>query len=185
MSTMKPSRRALVASIASGASIAAVAPAVAVTPLSGAAAEPDPIFAAIDAHRRAERMFGVAVRNLSALEEALPGQSIFAVERVLAGRGSPAELDDLDPRMVEACQRKDQADDVAHQTAFALLTTQPKTVRGAIALLEYWAEATGENPQVFPESDLDGNCLQDFGMFFARSLVSNAAHALANLGAAA
>ena len=65
--TKSMTRRALVASTAAMPAAAALG-----LPVAQAAAEPDPIFAAIEAHRKAEAEFGDRVGRKCALEEDLP-----------------------------------------------------------------------------------------------------------------
>jgi hypothetical protein len=117
------SRRTVLAGIAA-------APALAVPALALSSAEPDPIFAAIEAHDR-------AMKHYHSLESEFPGRSNWtAIEGCFLDPDDPQEVRD----MVVNSWKAYKAEDAAH---LALLTTQPTTITGAAALLDYAAAHSG------------------------------------------
>jgi hypothetical protein len=113
------SRRAVPAGIAT-------APALAAPALALRSAEPDPIFAAIEAHDR-------ALKHYHSLESDFPGGSNWnAFEGCFLDPDDPQEVRD----MVVNSWKAHKAEDAA---LLALLTTQPTTIAGAAALLDYAA----------------------------------------------
>lgn len=133
----KISRRSLVAS-------AAALPTLAV-PVIANASEPDPIFAAIEAHQRA-----YAART--------------AAHQLAAD-------DDVDLEDNESLRLMDIQD----RAAFDLLEIQPTTVAGAAALLAYYAKVEGMKAQVFPEHNPSvavGEWYGHFGIFLTRHVAA-------------
>jgi hypothetical protein len=139
------SRRTLVSSVAA-------LPALAV-PVIANASEPDPIFAAIEAHRRACAATTAAFQS--------------------------AADDGVDVEDNEQHRLFDNRD----RAAFDLLEIQPTTVAGAAALLAYYVEVEGMNAQVFPEHlDVNGRPLDPgvavgewygkFGFFLAHHVAA-------------
>ena len=128
------SRRRALTTIASAG---AVMPLAAALPALAAAAEPDPIFAAIEKHKAAYSAFVDAAHHDGELEETLPWDrrqsSITAYE---------TEIVDTDaPEWVAAKRRTMATADAMYDSAIDLLDVAPTTVAGVIALLAYAAEA--------------------------------------------
>jgi hypothetical protein len=107
--TKTPSRRAVLSGAAGAALATTTAPAVAA---AGILAEPDPIFAAIEAHRAAEAAFTATVDD-------------------------EAETEEHDPRRPAVVIAYDRASDNADAAAWALIENPPTTIAGAAALLRY------------------------------------------------
>jgi hypothetical protein len=103
-------RRAILAGGAAAATLPAAALAVPLAP-------PDPIFAAIEAHRTAMTTFNAVVDAQSEL------------------RSSTREYEALGGPL-------DRAYDAQHDAALALLSVAPTTITGAVALLRYANEYT-------------------------------------------
>ena len=126
----------------------------------------DPIIAAIEAHRRACAETRAAYERLSAVE-------------------------DDDPQWIAANDAAGEALALQDDLAVKLLKTQPTTIAGAAALLNYYVDAvTTTQPEVvFPELDGNGRPFaskstdeprRDFAYFIVR----NVAAALSNMALA-
>ena len=121
MSKSTLTRRALVASTAAMPAAAALG-----LPVAQAAAEPDPIFAAIEAHRKAREEF--AARN--AYADKLEGEWFKQ-------RSSSADRDEARDAASEVELRaSEKTDDVAS----ILASVEPTTIAGVCALLTYYAD---------------------------------------------
>jgi hypothetical protein len=132
MSKSTLTRRALVASTAAVPAAAALGlPAVA-----HAAAEPDPIFAVIEAHRKAHAEFSHRVARKGVLEGDLPADQCKS--HSWCGEQTIVETDD--PRWIAAVRKVDEGGDLADEAALAFVTTEPTTVAGVCALLAYFAD---------------------------------------------
>jgi hypothetical protein len=139
----------------------------------------DPIIAAIEAHRRACAETRTAYERQSAVEGELG-----------AGIRVPAGEAESDPRWLAANEAARDALAMQDDLAVKLLETQPTTIAGAAALLNYYADviATRQSEVVFPELDRHGRLIEsrsideprrDFGYFIVR----NVAAALNNIAA--
>jgi hypothetical protein len=132
MSKSTLTRRALVASTAALPAAAALSlPAVA-----QAAAAPDPIFAAIEAHRKAEAEFGERVGRKCALEKVVPADQ----RKSNGDHGVQTIVGTDDPRWIAAVREEDEGSDLAQEAALAFMSTEPTTVAGVYALLAYFAD---------------------------------------------
>ena len=140
----------------------------------------DPIIAAIEAHRRACAETGAAYERRNAVEDEL-----------VAGVRVPAGEAESDPQWVAADDAAGEALAVQDDLAVKLLETQPTTIAGAAALLNYYVDAvTTTQPEVvFPELDGNGRPFaskstdeprRDFAYFIVR----NVAAALSNMALA-
>lgn len=129
-----------------------IVPAAGLAALPALAAEaPDPIFAAIDAHKAAGEAFEAAVGRGMDLEETLPEEvqqsSITAWERVI--------VDTDDPRWIEAEIAREATCHAVDERAWAFIENPPTTAAGAAALTAYVAEASegwfpeGFEPAIF------------------------------------
>jgi len=142
----------------------------------------DPIFAAIEAHRRACAETCAAYERQSAVEHEL-----VAGVRVPAGEAE----NDPHPQWIAANDAAGEALAVQDDLALKLLETEPTTVAGAAALLTYYVDAvTTMQPEVvFPELDGNGRSCESKSIDeprrdFAYFIVRNVAAALSNMAAA-
>jgi hypothetical protein len=156
------SRRTLVAS-------AAALPALTVPAFASTAT--DPIFAAIEAHRRTTDRWMVHVRRDWELQD----QKI--------------EFDD--PRRVAIEQKMTVAADVEHEASVKLVDVEPTSLAGVIALLSYFAEnevKDGGSGSPFPDmlyDDDDPAINKDWGAPYSYFLTRTVTRALRKLTAAA
>src|SRR6516225_653518 len=141
---------------------------------------PDPIIAAIEAHRRAYAETCAAYDHQSAVEH----------EIVAGGRVSPGEAES-DLQWIAANDAAGEALTVQDDLALKLLETQPTTIAGAAALLTYYVDAvTITRPEVlFPELDGNGRPFESKSIDeprrdFAYFVIRNVAAALSNMAAA-
>jgi hypothetical protein len=131
MSKSTLTRRALVASTAAMPAAAALG-----LPAAQAAAGPDPIFAAIDAHRKAEAEFHERVDRKCVLEEDLPPRQ----RKSNNDHGEQTIVETDDPRWITAAREEDEGAELAQEAALAFVTTEPTTVAGVCAFLTYFAD---------------------------------------------
>jgi hypothetical protein len=153
---------------AAGAAIGASLPLPAL-PIAGARSsdtEADPIFAAIEAHRRAIAAHGDAVSAESALEQSLPD------DRRLTDAWEDKIVETDDPRWPVALRAVSAASSAMDDAAIDLVNIEPTTVAGVEGLLRYFAD---QEDALFPDdvSDDDGS-VEAFGA----GLVRHAADAL-------
>ncbi len=128
---------------------------------------PDPIYAAIEAHKAARATFEGALRQHSALERELPADKrqtlINAWERTVV----PTD----DPRWIAAERAIDSLSDAETDAACVLISVLPTTIAGTVALLHYAIEADTDGvgwPQAL-ESD-DGSKTRSWGHFLLANL---------------
>ena len=142
------SRRSMVAGLA------AAAPALAVGQASAQGSGTDPVFAAIDAHRRAAADHAASVDTVVTLEESLPETSrqwIVSDDALVP----PADNSD-DPRWIAAQNAILKTGEALDKAAWALIDdAPPKTVAGAAALLGY-AHEFAVSGQHWPTSAGEG-----------------------------
>jgi hypothetical protein len=117
------------------------------------ATESDPMFAAIEAHRRAIAAHGDAVSAESALEQSLPDDRRRSVITVW----EETILESDDPRWPAALRARSEASISMDDLAIDLLNIEATTVAGVEALLRYFADQ--EDDALFPEevSNDDGS----------------------------
>jgi hypothetical protein len=129
-----PSRRRVLAGIS-----VAVAPAVASVDKSlGAIALPDdPIFAAIKAHHHAVAHETACLEAEYRLAEALPENQMTWHFNDSDDEWTPPDGCTDAPEWIEVQQNISEAYDLRHDAIEALLTTEPTTLAGVVALLEY------------------------------------------------
>jgi hypothetical protein len=155
---------------AAGAAIGASLPLPAPTAASAqsSAAEADPIFVAIEAHRRAIAALEEAANTEMALEVSLPRDQ--RQSDIRAWIEKIVETDD--PRWPAALRARKEASNAMDDGAIDLVNTEPTTVAGVEGLLRYFAD---QEKELFPEdvSDDDGS-VEAFGA----CLVRHAADAL-------
>jgi hypothetical protein len=120
---------AAAASTALGASLPL--PALPVASAQSSGVEADPIFAAIEAHRRAVATHDETVGVESALEVGLPADQTRS--RIRAWEETIVEGDD--PRWVAAVRTRWNASELMDDAGIGLLNTEPATVAGVEALL--------------------------------------------------
>jgi hypothetical protein len=143
-----PSRRALLAgaptvaaaALAGGTIVDAVA-------ISGAkASTPDPIFAAIEAHKTAERAFSEILAEQSALERLLPD----ALSQSTVGARGERIVETDDPRWIANQRAVDRSSNEGFNRALALLDIRPTTLAGLVSLFRYVGEL-----ESLPVAELD------------------------------
>jgi hypothetical protein len=126
------------------------------------AAEADPIFAAIEAHRRAVAAHGEAVDTENALEVSLPDDQ--SQSRITVWEETIVETDD--PRWPAAGRARMAASKSMDDLAIDLLNTEPATVAGIEALLRYFAD---QEQEIFPEEvSHDDGSEGTFGAYLVR-----------------
>jgi hypothetical protein len=137
-------------------------PASPATAVQSIDAEADPIFAAIEAHRRAVATHSEAVGTEGALEESLPDDQQRSVLTVW--REEIVETDD--PRWIAAIRARWATSNSMDDLAIDLLNTEPTTVTGIEALLRYFA---GQEKELFPyEVSHDDGSEGPFGSYLVR-----------------
>jgi hypothetical protein len=139
-------------------------------PLSGTANSADPIFAAIEVHRRAENEFSAAVERLSELENELPKER----RRSDVNMGVLAIVSGDDPRWVEAQKTVVTTCKTTDEAATQLLNTRPTTLAGVVAVLRYaydYERRGSEFPGGYDDGDL-GQCpgAVEWSVYFHRNL---------------
>jgi hypothetical protein len=147
-------------------------PAPAAVTAQSSAAETDPIFAAIEAHRRAVAAFGEAVDIEAALEVGLPRDRRRS--RINVWEETIVETDD--PRWIASERAHRAASDAMDDLAIDLLNTEPTTEAGVDALLRYFAD---QDEGLFPDevSNDDGSA-EAFGAYLVRH-AADALHRIA------
>jgi hypothetical protein len=139
-----------------------------------ASQDPDPIFAAIDAHRAARAVWLGWVYRHSDLEDELPKE----VRRSFVHEAEEEIFDTDDPRWIECEQSVHRTHDEETDAAIGLLDVRPATHAGVVALLEY-AVAADTDGMGFPDllvSD-DGEMTRSWQFF----LIESVAGALAEM----
>jgi hypothetical protein len=166
--TPQPSRRGFLvqaAGVAAGGAALGAGlplPALPAATAQSSAAEADPIFAAIEAHRAAIAAHDQAVGIENSLEESLPKeqrQSRMKVwEKTIVGTD--------DPSWIAAVQTRWEASESMDDLAIDVLNTEPTTAAGVDALLRYFA---GQEKELFPyEVSHDDGSEGAFGAFLVR-----------------
>ena len=133
-------------------------------------ADLDPIFAAIEAHRRAEVEFSGAVERLSDQENELPKER----------RRSEIKMDVLaivlenNPLWIELQRTVLAASKIADEAATQLLSTRPTTLAGVAAVLRYAYDFARRGLE-FPGGYDDGDLSQcpwgvEWSVYFHRNL---------------
>jgi hypothetical protein len=132
--TTSPSRRAVLA----GISVAAAPVAAAVDKsLGGVALTDDPIFAVIEDHHQSMRDESACGHAVDRVEEVLPRDRMTWHFMDSADRRTPPHGCTDAPEWVKVQQGMSDAYARRHEAIVALLTTEPTSVAGAIALLDY------------------------------------------------
>lgn len=134
--------------LSTAAALAASA-AVAIPANAAAASTPDPIFAAIEAHRGARLAFENAVSRNSALEQELPGEKIRSW--ITAWEQTIVETDD--PRWIDSVHEVHRACEAETDAACDLASIAPTTMAGVVGLLQY---AISVRPEQWPEGVQSG-----------------------------
>ena len=128
----------------------------------GCDAEADPIFAAIESHRRAVAAHGEAVETEMAVEESLPDD--LTQSRMTVWRETIVETDD--PRWVAAIRTRWETSNSMDDLAIDLINAEPTTVAGIEALLRYFAD---QEEGLFPEEvSHDDGSEGAFGSYLVR-----------------
>jgi hypothetical protein len=128
---------------------------------------PDPIFAAIEAHKAACRAMNSEVSVHSELERSLPREkrksSVDAFEEKIVTTD--------DPRWIENERAVMQSFDAETDAACVLVTVRPTTIAGVLALLQY-ANAADTDGEAWPrelQSD-DGSKSRSWHYFLIEAL---------------
>jgi hypothetical protein len=129
---------------------------------------PDPIFAAIEAHRAALESHSAAVHIESDLEETLPKDK----RRSLLTVWDEEIVETDDPRWPAALHSRMDASKAMDDAAMALLDIEPTTFPGAIALLKYVA---GQEDTLFPDDLIDDD---NKGISFGRAIAGHVGEVL-------
>jgi hypothetical protein len=164
MSKSNLTRRALVASTAAVPAAAALSLPVI------AAAEPDPIFAAIEAHRKARAETDARNDDACKLEA-----------EWFRRRSSP---DDRDEALDAAREVEQQAFDRASNIAGILINTEPTTIAGVCALLTHYADLEViDNGMLLPdfEDDADDPAVGELGASAGYFVARTVCRALAKI----
>jgi hypothetical protein len=149
---------------AAGAAIGASLPlpALSAATLQSCDAEVDPIFAAVEAHRRAVAAHGEAVDTEMALEESLPDDR----RRSLITIWEEKIVETDDPRWIASERARRAAVDTVDDLAMNLVKIEPTTIAGIEALLRYFAD---NEDNIFPDGvDRDDGSEEVFGTYLAR-----------------
>jgi hypothetical protein len=137
-------------------------PALPAATSQSSAAEADPIFAAIEAHRAAIAAHDQAVGIENSLEESLPDEQRRS--RMKVWEKTIVETDD--PSWIAAVQTRWEASESMDDLAINLLNTEPTTVAGIDALLRYFAD---QEEALFPEQVRnDDGSAETFGSYLVR-----------------
>jgi hypothetical protein len=120
----------------------------------------DPIFAAIERHRAAEREFGDVLTEKGKLEKELPKE--LRRSNIDAHGEHIVETDD--PRWIATERAVDKSSEKTVECSTALVETRPTTIQGLRALLRYVADFIGDDADV------------------SRGILENAANALETVG---
>ena len=133
-------------------------------------ADLDPIFAAIEAHRRAEVEFSGAVERLSDLENELPKER----RRSEIKMGVLAIVLQDDPLWIQLQRTVLAASKIADEAATQLLNTRPTTLAGVAAVLRYAYDFARRGLE-FPGGYDDGDLSQcpwgvEWSVYFHRNL---------------
>jgi hypothetical protein len=115
-------------------------------PISTTSVADDPIFAAIERHRIAEREYGDILSQQSKMEEELPKHLRQSDIRPLMGVNNVVETDDL--RWIVAERKSQEAGEKTAECGRALVETRPTTLEGVKALLRYVTEFIGDDLDV-------------------------------------
>jgi hypothetical protein len=125
-------------------------------------AEADPIFAAIEAHRRAIAAHGEAVGTEMALEVSLPHDQ--RQSDITVWKEKIVETDD--PMWLAAVRARWKASNAMDDLAIDLLNTEPATVAGIEALLRYFGDQ--EEGLFSEEVSNDDGSVETFGAYLVR-----------------
>jgi hypothetical protein len=170
--TSNPDRRSFLlkaATVAAGSAALAIAP-----PAIALPGAPDPILEAIEAHKAARATWIEWVDRHSDLETELPKDkrqsNIDAWEELIIFAD--------DPRWIEAERELMRTSDLETDAAVVLVTVQPTTLAGILALLNYAVQADTDG-QGWPDSlqSGDGKITRSWQFF----LIEGVAEALAGM----
>jgi hypothetical protein len=154
--------------LSNAASVAAVTVAASIArPAAAVALGPDPIFAAIEAHKAASVAVHASVSVHAKLESELPRDkrrsSVDAVEEKIVASD--------DPRWIETERDVMRSFDTETDAACVLVTVRPTTIAGVLALLQY-ANAANTDGEAWPrqlQSD-DGTKARSWHYFLIEAL---------------
>jgi len=140
------SRRNLLALAAPVAMLALPAPSRAADGIGALIEANDPVFAAIERHRKAAADYDEIVREHGRLEEAIP----VALRKSSQWAGNLTIVETDDPRWIACLQRMNESD--YDEPGCRLINEdQPTTMAGVMALLAYYKEAVLRDAEIFPD----------------------------------
>jgi hypothetical protein len=145
--------------------------ALTVSALTGsvAALQPDPVFAAIEAHRAAVAATAAALDLHSDLDEELPIEKCRS--KLTVWEETIVETDD--PRWIEAERDVMQAHHNENDAACVLVSECPKTIAGVLALLQY-AIAADTDGECWPQLESDDGKRSRSWQYFLIEMLSDA-----------
>ena len=133
---------------------------------------PDPIFAAIEAHRVAKAKFAAVALECAELEELLPierRQSCIAPEP----HGMLIVASD-DPRWIRNTGNFQHLNDAETDAAIALVSSEKLTRAGALALLRYALELEANDSRCWPDELCDDDGKRRTWHFFLMEQIAGA-----------
>jgi hypothetical protein len=134
-----------------------------------AAFQPDPVFAAIEAHRAAVAATVAAVDLYSDLDEELPIEK--SRSRITAWEETIVETDD--PRWIDAERGVMKAHNNETDAACVLVSEPPTTIVGVLALLQY-AIAADTDGECWPQLESDDGKRSRSWQYFLIEMLSDA-----------
>jgi hypothetical protein len=149
-----------------------VSTAIAGTAIPPAAAEPnDPIFAAIERHRRAYRdwMDGMGEDEIEAAVPRERRQS--SLHGGLFG-GPDWQVAGDDPRWIAHIEDARRTSIEHEAAAMALVSFDAISLAGAVALLEYVASVEAKDPEAWPDFEVEDGRIRDWHYFLTANLAT-------------
>jgi heme oxygenase len=143
-----------------------------------AAAQADPVFALIEAHKQAEREYHECYEVLAKLDDELPDGRQKTQWQVWDDEVNIVETDD--PRWIANEQRTMAAYRAKEALDLQMISTTPTSFRGAAALLAYAAELTKEDGFGGRYLD-DGQSEKALGRTWEHFMFRHVAEAIADL----
>ena len=162
------SRRAFLTSAAAVGAVALIG-----ATATAAALQPDPVFAAIERHRRAyqDYMDNLGEDEIEALVPAARRRSSL----IDAVHGNPDwQIEGDDPRWIAHVETAIRTGDEHENASVALVSSEVLSLTGVIALLEYVASVEAKDPEGWPLGLIDDNDKRHTWHFFLMEHVAAA-----------
>ena len=157
-----PSRRRFLAQAAGGAALGMALP----LPAGASERVPDPILAAIEAHKAARAAFEAAVRRHSALERELPAEK--RQSSVTVWEEDIVTTDDA--RWIDCERTVIRCMDAETDAACTLVNILPTTMAGVVALLRYAVDADTDGEGWPPVIETDDGKARSWRHFLLANL---------------